>query len=122
MLFNATGQETFILTTELPTDAVSQFSLFHGSITHILILLRILLAAFLPLQSKLMIIIYTYLISTLQTLTLTTGNFFLLWNLFSHPAITTLSVETLIPSLTPRWINKEEMLHPDNMLSAFYTI
>ena len=62
--------------------------------------LRILLATFLPLQSKLMIIIYIYLISALRTLTLTTGNFFLLWNLFSYPVIT-LSVETSIPFVNP---------------------
>ena len=49
------------------------------------------------------------------------GNFFLLWNLFSHPVITTLSVETLILSSIPCWINKEEILPPDNTLSVLYT-
>ena len=118
MLFNVNGQETFILTTELPTHAVLQSFLIHVSITHILILLRILLAAFLPLQSKLMIIIYSWLIFTLQTLTLTAGNFF---HLFSLPVITLLSVKTLILSSTPPWINKEVILHPDNTLSVLYT-
>ena len=85
MLFNVNGQETFILTTELPTHVVSQSFLIHVSITHILILLRILLAAFLPLQSKLMIIIHSWLIFMLQTLTLTAGNFFFFGTFFLFP-------------------------------------
>ena len=46
--------------------------------------------------------------------------FFLLWNLFSLPVITLLSVKTLILSSTPRWINEEVILHPDNTLSFLH--